>query len=221
MTASEESASEYAKRMLTSISGKPVSDVELLLQSRPIKINTVFSLDGLRMVLSGKSSGGRQLIFSLLTPLLLSEKEEAYIKRLDSFLTKLSVNPNIKLDLEHDGISKEVNQVLYNHLTEKMGVWPFVKLPANQRTVLDNGKQKFAHLTLEDQVKTLLSILGLFNSASTGSDLFLLGGSMNAGVKLQSYCLSNWKKNYKDVRIIDQSASGLFESRSGNLLELL
>jgi len=31
--------------------------------------------------------------------------------------------------------------------------------------------------------------------------------------------MSNWKKNYSDVRIIDQSASGLWEVVSDNILE--
>lgn len=33
--------------------------------------------------------------------------------------------------------------------------------------------------------------------------------------------LSNWTKKYSDVRILDTSASGVFSTRSGNLLELL
>ena len=36
-----------------------------------------------------------------------------------------------------------------------------------------------------------------------------------------SSALVNWKKAYSDVRIIDQSASGLFAAASMNLLELL
>ena len=33
--------------------------------------------------------------------------------------------------------------------------------------------------------------------------------------------LSNWAKQYSDVRIVDRFPSGLFEKRSGNLLEML
>ena len=219
--ASEEAAAQYAGQMLARISGKPVSDVTLPLHLRRIKVNTVFCLDGLRMVLSGKSSGGAKVLMSNATPLLLSKQEEDYIKSLDSFHTKMEENASILPDQAHDGIGAEKNLALYRRLTEKLGSRPFSKLPANQSKTLKDGEKKFAALDAAAQVRTLLNIVGMFSSASTGSDLTSVGGSKNAGVKTLSYCLSNWKKTYTDVRIVDQSASGLFERRSGNLLELL
>ena len=218
---SAEFATAYAAKMLEEISGKPVTEVELLLQARPIKINTVFALDGMRMVLSGKSSGGKQLIFSSLMPLLLSKQDEEYIKRLDSFSEKKNHNQAVRLDSVHDKISTEQNVALYQKLTEKLDVWPFNKLPANQWQTLRDGDEVFKKLSTEEQVKTVLQIVGLFSASSTGNDLSEIKGSKNAGVKLLSYCLSNWKKNYKEVCVVDQSASGLYESTSKNLLELL
>ena len=219
--ASTSYAIEYAEKMLEQISGKSVSNVEVLMNARPIKVNTAFSLDGLNMVLSGKSGGGRQLIFSLSMPLLLSKEDDDYIKRLDSYYEKISSNASIRLDREYDGISAENNIALYGKLKDKLFMWPFNKLPANQGKVLSDGSDFFASLSDKEQVKCLLEIISVFSSASTGSDLTSIKGSKNAGIKLQSYCLSNWKKNYTDVRIIDQSASGLYESRSENLLNLL
>ena len=49
--------------------------------------------------------------------------------------------------------------------------------------------------------------------------MHIIGGSKNAGVMLQSANISNW--NYSDVRIVDRSASGLYETVSQNLKELL
>ena len=43
---------------------------------------------------------------------------------------------------------------------------------------------------------------------------------MAGSIRISS-SLSNWKKKYRDVRMIDRSAAGLFESTSENLLELL
>ena len=45
--------------------------------------------------------------------------------------------------------------------------------------------------------------------------------SVSSGQTALSLNLINWKKNYTDVRIVDQSASGLFEKMSENLLDLL
>ena len=53
------------------------------------------------------------------------------------------------------------------------------------------------------------------------ADLKCFNESASSGITKLSMNLSNWKKNYTDVRIIDQSASGLFETVSDNLLDLL
>ena len=66
----------------------------------------------------------------------------------------------------------------------------------------------------------LLQIQGIFGRMKQ-ADLKYLDESSSSGISKISMRLSNWKKNYSDVRIIDQSASGLFEKASENLLELL
>ena len=48
-----------------------------------------------------------------------------------------------------------------------------------------------------------------------------MGGKSQSGTMCLSANISNWKKNYSDVRIIDRSSSGLFEHRTGNLLNLI
>lgn len=62
--ADREYAAQCARRMVTEITGKQPKNFELLLGGRPLKINTVFSFDGALLTLSGKSNGGRQLLFS-------------------------------------------------------------------------------------------------------------------------------------------------------------
>ena len=55
---------------------------------------------------------------------------------------------------------------------------------------------------------------------SAGCDLTLIGGkARSASTGNFSSIMSNW--NYSDVRIIDQSASGLWEVVSENILEYL
>jgi CRISPR-associated endonuclease Csn1 len=71
-----------------------------------------------------------------------------------------------------------------------------------------------------EQSYILLQIQGLFGRMKQ-ADLKALRESSSSGITAPSLNLSNWKKLYTDVRIIDQSASGLFETVSGNLLELL
>lgn len=59
------------------------------------------------------------------------------------------------------------------------------------------------------------------NGKKNTCDLSAAGGTPTAGTVTLSSSLSNWRKKYHDVRIIDRSAAGLFENSSENLLELL
>lgn len=52
-------ALEYAKRTIADITGKNVENAEFLLNKRIIKVNTVLSLNGFRVCITGKSGGGR------------------------------------------------------------------------------------------------------------------------------------------------------------------
>lgn len=71
-------------------------------------------------------------------------------------------------------------------------------------------------------MKVLLVIVMMLKSGRAEKcDLSELGGSKNAGTYSVSSKLSNWKKKFKDVRIIDVSASGIYEKVSINLMELL
>lgn len=52
-------------------------------------------------------------------------------------------------------------------------------------------------------------------------DIESAGGKSHEGNLVISANISNWKKKYADVRIIDRTASGLFECRSDDILKLL
>lgn len=55
----------------------------------------------------------------------------------------------------------------------------------------------------------------------SGCDLTLIGGKKQAAVCTVSSKVSNWGKNFKYVKIIDESASGIFRKESENILEWL
>ncbi len=218
----EKFAAEFASQNLKEILGKVVSDVSFPLGMRILKINTVFSLDGIRVCLSGKSSGGRQLGMTLLTSLIISPDDLDYIKRLESFIEKKKDKGNIKLSETYDGINQEKNMKLYMMYEDKAHNFMFAGMPGNPKDIITEGRDRFEKLSLESQVECLMQIVSLYKTnRSFKCNLEYIGGSKNGGSILLSSNLSNWRKTYKDVRIIDQSASGLYESRSCNLLELL
>lgn len=211
-------AYQYAKKTIEDIVNKPVSEIEFLLNMRPLKVNTMLSLNGLRVCMINKT--GERFGVSVITPFKASFEDELYIKRLESFKEKQKKNPNIVCNEEHDGISAEKNIELYEYYIEKFQKYPYKYRPANPVDTLVNKKDKFKSLTSEIQIGLLLEIQGLFGRA-IGANLKSLGGKEKTGKASLSIFVSNWKKNYTDVRIVDQSASGLFENVSENLLDLL
>jgi len=213
-------AAEYARKTISKIINKDVLEVKFLFNKRILKVNTMLSLNGLRVCITGKSGGGKQLSVSIMDSFKTSADNESYIKKLESFKNKKKKNPNIVYNELHDGINKDKNLEIYDCYIGKLQQAPYSYRPANPINTLLTGREKFIILTCESQVDVLLDILGLFGRIQS-ADLTPIGGVAKGGVATLSSTLSNWKKNYTDVRIIDQSASGLFETVSDNLLELL
>ena len=85
-----------------------------------------------------------------------------------------------------------------------------------------NGKSLFEQLDINEQCLVLLNIHSVFGRMTNGCDLTLIGGKKSAAATSSfSAIMSNWKKKYSDVRIIDQSPAGLIEKVSNNLLKLI
>ena len=212
---------DYVGKSVETILGKHPENVQLLLNERILKINTVISLDGTLMTLAGKSSGGRDLLLSPASALILPAEWERYAKYLESFQKKMETHKNLEPDEIHDGISREKNVAFYQLLTEKMNAWPFANYPGNQGQTLVQGLEKFVAAETKLQIAFLMNVLTMMGSGAAGVDLSACGGSKKAGTKVINAKFSNWKKRYKDVRIIDVSASGLFRKTGCNLLDLL
>ena len=223
---SEEEAVKYAQYSIAQILGKEtasITEVSLPLGQRPIKINTMFSFDGFNACLSGKSDKGRRVLLTSMVSLCLDREKEVYIKKLESFQNKKEKNRNLKADEKYDSITVEKNIALYDFFCQKLSIALFKKAVfSNQCKVLMDGRDKFIHISVEEQIATLLNILSILKTGrSGGCDLSSIGGSKNAAAYVMSASLQNLSKNYHDIHIIETSASGLYASKSKNLLEYL
>lgn len=217
----ERFATSYAFSRLEQILGKPVEAVSFPLGKRLLKVNTIFELDGFKTCLAG-SGGGRRLILSSLMPFAAGRETERYVKRLESFCDKRSKNEKLKCDPLHDNISPAENLQLYDLYVHKLSSSIYRKRINNPLAILEEGREGFIGLALEEQVQALLNIHAVFGRVSGGCDLGLVGGSKQAAsTKNFSSSISNWKKSYTTVRIVDESASGLWFTKGQNLLELL
>ena len=76
-------------------------------------------------------------------------------------------------------------------------------------------------LTVKLKKMCLINIMEWLCPGCGPVDLTVCGGTKSTGSKRRSSCMSNWTKYYSDVRILDESASGLFSKTESNLLELL
>lgn len=215
-------AQSYCRSELKRIANKSVPTVSFPLGMRILKINTVFEVDGFQMCLSGKCSGGKQVLLASNASLLLNAEQTAYLKKLESYNEKMQKKMNIALNEKYDGISCENNEKLYAVLLEKMQKTILQKLPGLQVNVIIQGQQRFSTLSVEEQIFCIMQLVLLCKSGRSGTcDLSSIGGVKKSGSVTMSAHISNWKNYYSDVRIVDTSASGLYETRSCNLLELL
>lgn len=122
----------------------------------------------------------------------------------------------------YDNITKEKNEQLYQILVNKVVNGIYNSAFKSQIKILKNGHEIFNKLELEEQVMALANIILLLKSGRAGNcDMTLLGGSKKAGTYVCSTKISNLQKNYKEVWLIDSSASGIYESKVCNLLEVI
>jgi CRISPR-associated endonuclease Csn1 len=211
----------YAVQYITDELGEKASDIEILLNKRVLKIFTMLSLDGARYCIRGKASLSEIGLMNMMQ-FMASPEVECYVKKLESFYEKHKKNEKFVWDARYDGISAEKNIELYNLYIEKLSRWPYNTRPGNDTFVnkLRIHSNDFSKLDVFKQANILLQIQGIFGRLKQ-ADLKDLKESSSSGITRVSLNISNWNKNYKDVRIIDQSASGLYETESDNLLDLL
>lgn len=217
-----EYAKSYTEDRLEKLLGKKIDKFDFPFGMRPWKINTVLSLDGFRVCITGNASGGTKLIVQNIMQFSLGEEWKAYIKKIEKYVEKNKANPKFVYDADYDVVTKEKNMQLYDLFIEKMKNSIYAKRINCPTKTLINGKNKFEELTILQQCQVLLNILLVFNRMTTGCDLTLVGGSKNsAATNSFSRNISTWRKNYTDIRVIDQSTTGLWEIQSENLLDAL
>lgn len=209
-------AAKYASDKL----GDKASDITFPLKERVLKINTVFSLDGFEVCIAGKSSGGSRVGLRSLMTSYVSDEITAYAKSIERVCEKIKNNKNYIIDEKYDRISAEMNLKIFDELSAKINNKTYEKMPGSGIGLDERTREVFAQLDINSQLNCLSNIiLYLKTNRANACDMSMLGGAKNTGIVYLSANMSNWK--YSDIRIIDRSASGIFEKRSQNLKELL
>ena len=215
------SSDEYAFQYVAKELGEKAKDIEILLNKRVLKIFTMLSLDGARYSIRGKA-GLSDIGLMNMMQFKTSPENEFYIKKLESLNEKHKKNDKFIWDEKYDSVSIDKNIELYNIYIKKLSSWPYNTRPGNETLVnkLISHTNDFVKLDIFEQTGVLLQIQGILGRMKQ-ADLKCLNESSSSGIIKLSMNLSNWKKNYTDVRIIDQSASGFYVEESDNLMDLL
>ena len=207
---------------ISAIIGKDVEVLGFPFGRKLLKVNTILMLDGFPYIIRGKAGGGRQLSLSSMRSLVLANKDEAYIKRIESVCEKIKSNRNFVVDEKYDKISKEYNKKLYLTICDEVASPKFIAMPASQSEVLKRGVDKFDQLEIKEQLMTLLAIVNLLKTNRAGGcDLTSIGGVSKAGVVSLNSKVSNWAKSYKSARFAFVDFSGLHKATTKNLISLL
>ena len=218
----KEYAKNYAAKQLSDITNKDADaeKIEFPLGDRAVKINTLLEIDGFRVNITCKSSGGGQLGISSATSLILDKEHYDYAKTVSSFITKYKEDKKMRAE-DFVGISTEKNIELFDALVSKMMSSPFCNFKFSEMGKKVGGdRDKFEKLSLTDQATTLANILSLLKTGrSTGCDLKLIGESGQAGVLTLNSTVTKIK-GVGSIYIIDQSPTGLYEKRSPDLMKL-
>lgn len=169
-----------------------------------IKINSLIKVDGFYYNITGKSKS--RVSVSGFVQLILSNKQEKTIKKMEKFLTKKKDNQNIKVSLM-DNIKEEELIDLYLTLSYKLNNEIYSNKKNNQAAKIEQSLDSFKSLDIEEKIMILSQILIIFQCTNNGCDLRSIGLSKTAGVVLISK-----KINYQEIKLINQSITGLFEN---------
>ena len=120
-------AIEYSHRRLEKILGKTIDNFSFPLGMRPLKMNTMLSLDGFRVCITGSSSRGKCLIVQPMMQFVSDPSWIQYLKYLENFVRKLQKDPKRKYCEKYDKITKEKNSMLYDLYIEKNAVFYLYK----------------------------------------------------------------------------------------------
>lgn len=172
-----------------------------------IKMKTLIKVDGSFVRITGRSNNSLLLCNS--NQLCIDERSEKYIKKIMSFIGKEKKSESFDAgDIE--GINPEENLRIYDLFTDKLDTTVYKRFLGVQYTTLKKGRDKFIGLSLNDQCHALYEILKFFKCDRTDSDISLIGGSKRAGVMT----INKKIDSSSDIKIINQSITGLFESET-------
>lgn len=169
-----------------------------------IKKDAYLIINGYGMHL--RTSTGKQLSLQNAVQLMLDKDSEQYLKKIEKFALRRTQDSKCMVN-EYDEITMVENLELYDTLLRKHKDTIYAKRPADQIKTMEEGREKFENLSIEDQCMVLTQILHLFQCKPITADLRNIGGGPTAG-KIQ---VNKNISKIQSVKLVNQSVTGLFQ----------
>ncbi|MGN0526564.1 MAG: type II CRISPR RNA-guided endonuclease Cas9 [Acutalibacteraceae bacterium] len=173
-----------------------------------IKIQSCVAINGFRMHVGGKSSGGAQIIYRPAVQLVMNYEDEKYIRNIEKYLTSAKLSGR-KID-DFDDITVSENAALYSKLCAKMTDTVYKEVFLSLGEQLKEAKVKFEKLSLEEQCVVLDNILKILHNNAVTGDLTKVE-IKNSGKIILNNDISNIK-NIESFNLINQSVTGLYQN---------
>lgn len=174
-----------------------------------VKYNACISIDGFRMHLSCKDSGGKQICCKPGMQLAVGYQNEKYIRCISKYLSKYkdrSIN-------KFDNICEEKNIEVFDLLIAKMTKSLFNVKFNDFGNKVSAKRTLFISLPLEKQCVVLSELLKILHANVMTGNLKDIGEGSTVG-KMKINSKISEIKNAKSIKLIDQSVTGLFEKET-------
>lgn len=163
-----------------------------------IKIQSLIKINGYFAYLSAKT--GNQISVTNAMNLCLNSEWIDYVKRIEKVCEKGEID---------DCVSTKKNEDLYIELKVKHMEGGYKNRPNSMGKKLDSWFDNFKKLGIVEQCKVLANIISMSSITGNDADLSLIGGSGQCG-KMQ---INKNITGVKEMALINQSVTGLFENR--------
>ena len=169
---------------------------------------SMIEIDGSRLLISGRSDS--RLILVNANQLILDYPTTKYIRKIVKFADKY-IEAKKQLDVYNgDGISADLNLVLYDKLLEKSAVGVYANIFSGLHTTLQKCRDNFIAQDIQEQCLALREILKAFSCKAVYAKLKSIGGSSDTEGLIR---ISKNLPKDKNVKLIYQSVTGLYEKK--------
>lgn len=171
-----------------------------------IRISSLINFDGFIYAITGR--GDSRILVQPMIQVYYSDFEIRYSKLLEKAKEKMLKNSSYKIN-EFDKLTKNDNLKIYDSIVNKIEDTIFSKRVSIDCDFLEEKRDVFKKLNLEDQVIVLLEFFKYTMAKNFTVDLRKIGGKEKSG-----FCrIGKNITNCESFEIINTSITGLFEER--------